>query len=625
MKQYFYLLLVFGVLSCRDSSTVDQPIDQINTYYSHQIDSLEKSVAFFLQTVELQKPEVQIQQAFRNCRIYWKHIEPLTEYYFANVSEFINGPALPEEEDYDAKILEPTGFQVIEEYIFPSYDFQQKERLVQEIRMLQSTMGRLRQLKESNSLTDGNVFEAARLELLRIISLGISGFDSPVAKNSIEETKCALTGVQKILNAYSDMGRVDSLNAKFQSAFNFLSKQSTFENFDRATFIRNYILPLSKEIFAYQQRLNISNNRWLTAFNLSTDNIADGTNYNASFFSPSYTQNLKPKKELIDLGRTLFFDPILSGNNARACASCHNPEKAFTDGNIKSKAFSFNGAVFRNAPTLINSGFQKAQFADSRVTFLEDQITDVMHNPHEMNGNIEQSIRKISKSKEYRLLFYNAFENSDSIQIISGKNIQIALASYLRSLKSFNSRFDRYMRGEISSLTHAEINGFNLFMGKAKCGTCHFMPLFNGSVPPMYTETESEVLGVPAQPDTVNALADPDEGKINVSKKQVQKNMFKTSTVRNAALTAPYMHNGVYATLEEVIDFYNRGGGSGIGIELDNQTLPTDRLQLTFREKEQIISFIEALTDTTNLGRKPHSLPKLGDPKLDKRKVGGDY
>jgi len=111
-------------------------------------------------------------------------------------------------------------------------------------------------------------------------------------------------------------------------------------------------------------------------------------------------------------------------------------------------------------------------------------------------------------------------------------------------------------------------------MGKAKCGTCHFMPFFNSTVPPHFTHTESEVIGVPTRPDTANAVIDNDLGKYNLFPFDVFKYAFKTTTVRNAALTAPYMHNGVYSDLEQVMDFYNRGGGAGIGIALDNQTLP---------------------------------------------------
>ena len=100
---------------------------------------------------------------------------------------------------------------------------------------------------------------------------------------------------------------------------------------------------------------------------------------------------------MVELGKTLFFDPILSGNNSRSCASCHNPSKAFADGRAKGIAFDFKGVVNRNTPTLINSGFQKSQFWDQRVQFLEDQITDVMSNPTEMHGNMHHAVEKIKK------------------------------------------------------------------------------------------------------------------------------------------------------------------------------------------------------------------------------------
>ena len=162
-------------------------------------------------------------------------------------------------------------------------------------------------------------------------------------------------------------------------------------------------------------------------------------------------------------------------------------------------------------------------------------------------------------------------------------------------------------------------------MGKAKCATCHFMPLFNGSIPPSYLETESEIIGVPLRSDTVNATLDPDIGKFRTFNRELHKNAFKIPTVRNAALTTPYMHNGVYQTLEEVIDFYNRGGGAGIGIDLTNQTLPPDPLLLSKREKEQIVYFIHALTDTANLTAIPKDLPRFKDEKIDRRKMGGEY
>jgi cytochrome c peroxidase len=155
------------------------------------------------------------------------------------------------------------------------------------------------------------------------------------------------------------------------------------------------------------------------------------------------------------------------------------------------------------------------------------------------------------------------------------------------------------MRGDSSQLSRDEVAGFNLFMGKAQCGICHFMPLFNGTVPPFFTQTESEVIGVPDRVQWRDAIVDPDEGRYKIHPLAPLQFAFKTPTVRNAALTAPYMHNGVYTDLDDVMEFYNQGGGAGIGIELPNQTLPDQQLNLTSTEKEQIIAFIRSLTDTT--------------------------
>ncbi|WP_165823925.1 cytochrome c peroxidase [Pseudochryseolinea flava] len=625
MKYFLFLVIASCTLmSCNHVSQQNAtPADKIEAYYREQIDSMAMCVDSLYDAVENKAPVDKIRKHFIGARLHWKHIEPLTEYYFANVSEAVNGPALPEEEDYDSKIQEPTGFQVIEELIYPQYDTLQHQELLQEIGILKSTMPRVKQLYESNQFTDANIFEACRLELLRIVSLGISGFDSPVAQLSVSETRHSLFGIKNILQQYPRYEEARQLDSLFSALDNFLQQRWTFNSFDRARFIQRYVVPLSEQIYRHQQRLGVINNKWLTAVDMNYPNVIDAAALRRSFFSSTATQSLAPSKDLIELGRVLFFDPVLSGNNARACASCHQPDKAFTDGNKKSLAFGGRDAVFRNAPTLINATFQKAQFSDSRVAFLEEQVMDVVHNAVEMNGDITSTSKRLESSEEYRTMFKKAFPAADSTEIISAKHIRVAIASYVRSLSSFNSKFDHFIRGE-NTLNVDEVAGLNLFMGKAKCGTCHFMPLFNGSVPPMFVETESEVLGVPGNADSLRPVRDGDAGKILVSSKSLQRDMFKTSTVRNAALTAPYMHNGVYQTLEEVIDFYNRGGGAGLGIILDNQTLPTDALQLTSLEKKQIILFIGTLTDTTGLTRVPSRLPFLkGDH--TKRRIGGEY
>ena len=168
-----------------------------------------------------------------------------------------------------------------------------------------------------------------------------------------------------------------------------------------------------------------------------------------------------------------------------------------------------------------------------------------------------------------------------------------AIGSYIRSLVLLNSRFDLYMRGDQTAMRPDEINGFNLFAGKAKCATCHFIPLFNGNFPPNFKKMESEVIAVPG---VVNGKEiDPDQGRYTIFKIASLKNAFKTSTLRNAARTAPYMHNGVFNTLEQVLDFYNRGGGAALAVKPENLTLPFDSLRLSRKEQDDIIAFIKTL------------------------------
>ena len=136
-------------------------------------------------------------------------------------------------------------------------------------------------------------------------------------------------------------------------------------------------------------------------------------------------------------------------------------------------------------------------------------------------------------------------------------------------------------------------------MGKAKCGTCHFMPLFSGAKPPRYYYIESEVIGVPAATAKKNAVLDKDSGRYTITGFPIHLFSFKTPGLRNVALTAPYMHNGVFKTLEEVVDFYNEGGGKGLHIAPKNQSLPFDNLQLNAKEKRDLVAFLKTLSDTS--------------------------
>jgi cytochrome c peroxidase len=303
---------------------------------------------------------------------------------------------------------------------------------------------------------------------------------------------------------------------------------------------------------------------------------------------------------LVSLGRELFFDPSLSGTGTRACATCHLPERAFTDGRSRADLIPGHDRTgrARNTPTLINAAVQPSLFADSRVRTLEDQATDVIGSAGEMGGSLAAAGIALAQRVEYR----KRFEAAVGAQIDSARAaraIRLSLAAYIRTLVRLDSRFDQAVRGEPRALTVDERRGFELFMGKAACGTCHFAPLFGGAMPPTFAENEPEVIGVPSEPVRHGAQIDPDSGRFNVRPIAQHLHAFKTPSLRNIALTAPYMHNGVYRTLEEVLDFYDVGGGHGIGAALAHQTLPTDSLHLTPSEKRAIIAFLGALTDTS--------------------------
>jgi cytochrome c peroxidase len=159
-------------------------------------------------------------------------------------------------------------------------------------------------------------------------------------------------------------------------------------------------------------------------------------------------------------------------------------------------------------------------------------------------------------------------------------------------------------------------------MSKAQCGTCHFPPIFNGVKPP-YIGSEFEVLGVPE--DTGYTKLSSDKGRYNVNPAKETLNAFRTNTVRNTAFTKPYMHNGVFKTLEEVIDLYDAGGGAGKKLTVDNQTLEIDSLKLSKAEKNELIAFIQSLNENIIFENPPSALPASASKALNKRKIGGEY
>lgn len=582
-------LFILSIASCANLRDRQSPSNRVKQIVNSSIDSLTRWLDEEFIPLLPERDSVAIRNSFYKGRRLYKTQEFAIEYFFGNAARSLNGPPLPEIEAEEHIILEPGGFQVLETFLFP-FDSSRNADIQREARRMKSLLVRVKTLWNSSAVRDDQIFDAVRMELFRIITLGISGFDTPLCLKGVQEVPISLSALRTVIELYAQGDPVLTL---IDSAILRASAEIDYNNFDRLEFITGHINPITTRLLHLQRELRIPTIDNVYAIRGNVATLFDTAAFNINYFVPdanSYATN-----ERVSLGKKLFYDPVLSGNGKVSCSSCHNPRKAFTDGLQKSRAFSPLGFLDRNTPSLLNAAFQKAQFYDMRATFLEDQAKNVIENQDEVHGDMGKAAIALSGDTIYRAMFRNAFsEVKDSV---SERSILVALACYVRSLTSMNARFDRYMRGDHRMMNDEEKKGFNLFMGKAKCGICHFMPLFNGTVPPAFTLTESEVIGVPA---TARGEAlDKDPGRFRIHEVEPFRNAFKTPTVRNSSLTAPYMHNGAFRTMDQVIDFYNRGGGANLGYEVFNQTLPFDSLMLSGSEQKAIISFMGTLTDTS--------------------------
>ncbi|MGY2132337.1 cytochrome-c peroxidase [Hymenobacter sp. HD11105] len=636
-----FAVVLLGPTACqRPEASVAQkaparPTDQVLATYHQNLILLDSALVRLQKSVATKAPVAAQRRAFRQARQCYKQLEFLAEYYQASLAKLLNGPAIIEVADYDQeqRQIMPEGLQVIETYFYPeAYAPDQHAELLNQLALMRSSLRGLRNSADILVLTDRHVFDALRLGVFRIVTLGLPGFDTPATPEAaVPEAVASLQALRAALAAYTpalrtrDAALAERLNKTLTTSINHL-KRSPAADFDQLTFLTKYANPLSEQLRAAQLALGIPEFTEARALRASAATLFDSTAFNADYFAPQSDARTTPAQ--VALGQQLFFDPVLSGNGGRSCASCHQPSRGFAENRARSVAFAGKGTVSRNAPTLLNAALQRTQYHDGRLTYLEDQAADVLANPTEMHGSLARAASLLRQSPAYRAAFASAFETPDATETaITENQVQKALASYVRSLVRLNSPFDRYVRGETAVLDAAGQRGFNVYMGKGKCGTCHFMPLFNGNVAPTFDRTETEILGVPAQASLHPTAIDPDPGKFRLQGIEWQRHAFKTPTLRNIALTAPYMHNGAYNTLEEVIEFYDQGGGAGLGLDVPNQTLPPDKLNLTKAEKSDLLAFLHALTDTTNTQKAPQRLPDFpaGMAQLNKRVVGGKY
>jgi cytochrome c peroxidase len=295
----------------------------------------------------------------------------------------------------------------------------------------------------------------------------------------------------------------------------------------------------------------------------------------------------KYSKEKAFLGKTLFFDPRLSVSGQIACASCHNPELGWTDNLTRSFGHNRQNGK-RNSMTILNSGYAKTLFWDGRASSLEDQAQFPIADPLEMNEKLTIAVDKIVAVKGYGKLFTEAFGDEK----VTLQRIQYAIATFERTIKSPKSKFDQFVSGKSDAFTDQQVTGLHLFRTKAQCINCHNTPYFSDN---QFHNDGQSLFGT----------KDEDFGRYNVTGDKKDLGKFRTPTLREVANTKPWMHNGHFPSLLDVVEFYNLGNPSPIqtkylGTARDSLIPITSpilkKLDLNRTEINALLAFIETLS-----------------------------
>ena len=280
---------------------------------------------------------------------------------------------------------------------------------------------------------------------------------------------------------------------------------------------------------------------------------------------------------LVALGRQLFFDPILSEDNSVSCATCHRPASGFTAPDAVAVGIRRQKGA-RNTPTILNRAFGKSQFWDGRADSLEEQSLKPIANPLEMGSSVDTAVDRLRSSEQYPALFAAAFNSKSNGAAVTEARLGQALAAFERTLLTAPSVVDRFQDGDYSALTTEQRQGLWIFESRGKCWKCH-----SGD---NYSDESFHNIGVSF------AQQDPDPGRSRVTGKESDLRRFRTPTLRQLTLTAPYMHDGSLKTLKDVVEFYNRGG-SQEDSQLDPRISP---LGLSDAEVSQLVAFLKALS-----------------------------
>lgn len=641
MKKRFTLLLpIFFVII---ASTAFKKNENPGTYldcYDSRTEELKSKLNELLNCIKRNDPAESVNRPMIRARInsartvlknldFWfRYLEPLNY-------KKINGPLPVEWETEVFEKFEPpykregAGLTLAKIYLDEENPEQDSLITLVKLALKASEIYRGDSLRSKLTTADHFYF-CNRLFLLNLAAIYTTGFECPDSSKIIPELKSMLLKTREIYKSFNSSFPEQALPkdylALFDQTVSFAEEQSgVYLDFDHFTFIKDFVNPL----FAMNQKMireNVVVSKSYVDYSLNNaaNSIFSKRLYRAQnakgIFLRVYDQ--KVLNEIAELGKMLYYDPLLSGNNQRSCASCHIPEQYFTDTSSSSALqFDRKERLTRNAPSLVNVEFNHLIMHDGRHLSLQDQAKDVIKNDKEMACAEPDILFKVMSCSDYKKRLKRLVKQTPQQPRITIDHITSAITYYYSKFSNYISPFDKAMNRS-GNLNEDAVSGFNLFMGKAQCGTCHFVPQFNGVKPP-YVSSEFEVLGVPA--DSNYKQLSNDRGRFLINPAFETENAFRTGSVRNAEKTKPYMHNGVFKDLHQVIDFYNAGGGSGKGLKVKNQTLSGDSLHLNTTEKKQLLAFVISLNEEILFETPPKALPHSKIKALNNRKVGGEY
>ena len=572
-------------------------------------------------TVHSGADSMQRHRALLKARVAYKSFEFATEYFMPTVARALNGAPIDEIDDEEAdRPLRPAeGLQVIAGLLDSLARPGARDAVQRELSSARSAIQRARQVTLAYRYSDAQLFAAVREEIARVTALGLTGIDAHDDADLARELDAALEGVAAVLQAYAPPASATALDTAWtradrtvraaRQALQMGSDRTSSESpliDDRLALLVQHLRPMALAVDDLRVARQIEPVRRDLPWRASAASIMETDALNPMAFA--HASAMAPSPARIALGARLFHDVRLSGAGTRSCAFCHDPARSFTDGRTRAQLLPPSNRPtvgqlthpVRNTPTLLNAALSPSQLADGRVAFLEDQVVTVVHDQREMAGDLTRAAAAMQRSGDDRQAFAMAFgEAGDST--VTPRRVSAALAAYVRSLAQFNAPFDRFVRGDSLAMSAEAQRGFSVFMGKARCGTCHVMPTFSGVAAPRFDRAEYEVIGVPSH--TNRRRIDDDRGRGAVVGNRLLEHAFRTPSLRDVARTAPYMHNGVFASLRDVVDFYDAGGGRGMGLHVPNQTLPADSLHLTASEKQALIAFMGSLSSPPTAAR----------------------